>query len=398
MPIRRPAALAVAAGLAFTLGACSPSFEDSAAAHRDGCITGFDPGTDYFPDKSTVLDATNFTLSYHRSYQVLTVKQPYPNGTPESYVLVRCGAPAPQLTGDLAHAQQISVPVTNLYSASTTQLGMLAELHETAVITGVANAGNVVNAAVRHRIDAGDIHAYAPGQQVNVESVLADRPDVLLTGGFDDASYATLRDAGVAVLADAEWLEATPLGRAEWVKVLAAVTGAEKKAGEVYQTIRADYQQRTAQAAGAPPVEVLLGSMYQGTWSMPAGGAYAGRLILDAGGHYPWADDTGTGSLQLNFESVYARAGQAPRWLVASDWGSIDDVLAADPRYGALAAVSDGQVWSATKTLGPGGGNDYWERGAARPDLVLADLIAILHPDLEPDHPFAFYRQVSRRR
>jgi iron complex transport system substrate-binding protein len=388
--------LAAATVLAFGFGGCPAPPERAGPAARHGCITDFHPDTDYFPAKSTVADATNFALSYHNSYQVLTVRQPYPGGDPESYVLVRCGAPAPQLTGELARAPQLTVPVRSLYSASTTHLGMIAELGATEVVTGVADTADVVDAAVRHRIDAGQVVSYAPGRQVNAESVLTGGPDVLITGGDDDAGYAKLRDAGIAVVADAEWLEPTPLGRAEWIKVLAALTGTEQRAGEVYDTVRADYHTLAAKAAGAPPVEVLLGSMYQGTWFMPAGGDYAGRLVADAGGSYPWGDDDNTGSLALNFESVYARAGRARLWLVTTDWPTLGDVLAADARYGQLAAVRSGQVWSADKVIGRGGGNDYWERGVARPDLVLADVLAILHPRLAPDHRFVFYRPVTR--
>jgi iron complex transport system substrate-binding protein len=385
----------VATSLALIAGACAAP-PRTGTRPNPACINGFKPDSDYFPDKSTVTDATNFTISYHNSYQVLTVKQPYPNGRPESYVLVRCGAPAPQLTGELTHAQQITVPITTMYSASTTHLGMIAELDHTDVVSGVATAASVVNPRLRRRLDAGQVAEYAPSGQVDAEAVIAARPDVLVTQGIDDPSYTKLRDAGVAVLADAEWLEATPLGRAEWVKVFAALTGTEKKAAEFYRKLRGKYRDIAATAAGVRPVEVLPGMMYDGVWSMPAGGDYAGRLIADAGGSYPWAGDERAGTLQLSFESVYAKAGQAPLWLVTSTWTSINDALAQDNRYAQLAAVRTGQVWSATQAVGRGGGNDYWERGAARPDLVLGDLVAILHPDLAPGHQFAFYRKVGR--
>jgi iron complex transport system substrate-binding protein len=360
------------------------------------CITDFHPGTDYFPDKSTVLDATNFTLSYHDSYQVLTVKQPHPDARPESYVLVRCGAPAPKLPGELAGAQQITIPVAGMYSASITQLGMITELDAANVLTGVADTSAVVDSQLRQRISSGRTVGYAPGNQVNVEAVLAAHPDVLVTAGTDDPAYAKLREGGVNTVADAEWLEATPLGRAEWIKVLAALTGTEKKASEVYSGLRDDYATVARQSATARPVNVLPGTMYQGTWLMPAGGAYVGRLIRDAGGSYPWSGEPASGTLELNFESVYAKAGQSPLWLVDNDWKTTANAVAEDSRYGELAAVRTGQVWSATKTMGPGGGNDYWERGAARPDLILGDLLAILHPELAPQHEFAFYRQVPR--
>lgn len=389
----------VAISLALATASCaSPAGPpDTNAEPNAGCLTDFSPDADYFPDKLTVTDAANFTISYHHSYQILTVKRPYPNGSPESYVLVRCGAPAPTLTGDLAHAQQIMVPVKSLYSASTTQLGMITELEQTDIIAGVADTANVVSPQVRQRVAAGKIAEYAPGQQVNVEAVIAGHPDVLVTQGADDPSYAKLRDAGIDVVADAEWLEATPLGRAEWVKVFAALTGTERKAAELYDQLRGDYRTMANNAAAVPAIEVLPGTLYQGTWSVPAGGDYAGRLIVDAGGSYPWADGQRTGSVQLSFESVYANAGQAQVCLVTSDWRTLDDALAADSRYGELAAVRNGQVWSATKAIGLGGGNDYWERGVARPDLLLADLVAILHPALAPNHQFEFYRQVPRR-
>lgn len=385
----------VTAGLALTACSSDSPGADTAVDTRD-CITDFDANTDYFPDKSTLLDAENFTLEYHDSYQVLTVNQPYPGGAPESYVLVKCGAPAPELSGELAAAPQISTPITSLYSASTTHLPLITELGRLDVLTGVANAGYVSDAAVRERIDAGKVAEYAPGQTVNAEKVVAADPDVLMTGGTDDPSYAKLRAAGIPVVANAEYLEATALGRAEWIKAMAALTGTEAQADAVYAQIRSDYENVATKARGAEPRPVLPGTMYQGTWYLPAGGSYIGGLVRDAGGNYPWLSDPAAGSLQLNFESVYAQAGNAPTWFVTSSWETTADAVAEDPRYGQLAAVRDGAVWSATKAIGPTGGNDFYERGVTRPDLVLADIVAVLHPDLMPNHEFVFYRQVPR--
>lgn len=389
-------ALTLALVLALVAGVAGCSDTPAPRQARPGCITDFDPHADYFPDKSTLAEATNFALEYHRSYQILTVHRPYLGGKPVSYVLVRCGTPAPALTGELARAQQITVPVRSLYSGSTTHLAMISELGQAGVVTGVANPAAVADPQIRDRIHAGATVGYAPGGQLNIESVLHAGPDVLVTEGMDDPGYPKLREAGIPVLADAEWLEPTPLGRAEWVKVFAALTGTERQAAQTYQAIRDRYRALAAQAAQAAPAEVLVGTMYSGSWAMPTGASYSGRLVADAGGSYPWLADDGAETRQLNFESVYTRAGNAPLWLVTDAWETLGDAVARDSRYGELAAVRTGQVWSATKATTPGGGNLYWERGTARPDLLLGDLIAILHPRLAPGHSFEFYRQVRR--
>lgn len=350
--------------------------------------------------RSTVEYAENFTLSYHEGdrgpeddYQVLTVNEPSPGASAESYVLVSCGA-VPALPPELASAQQISVPVERLYSGSTTHLPLLVDLQRLDVLTGVATAGFVSSPEVRERIDSGAVAEYAPTERIAVERVVAGRPDVLMTGGFDDPAYAALRSAGIPVVANAEYLEPTPLGRAEWIKVMAALTGDEPRAAEVFDEVEAAYEENAALAARAAPVPVLAGSLFEGVWSVPAGGSYLGRMLADAGGANPWADDPSTSSLTLDFETVYARGGQAPIWLATQDWATRADALATDPRYGELAAMQEGRTWTANRAIGPGGGNDFYERGVTRPDLVLADLVAILHPELVPDHEFTFYREL----
>jgi iron complex transport system substrate-binding protein len=337
-------------------------------------------------------------MSAHREIllSVDTVKEPFPKGKPQSYVLVRCGAPRPDLTGDLADAPQIQVPIKSLFSASTTHLPLLSDLGRLDVLSAVAEKTYVTSPEVNARIADGRVAEYASGGTVNSEKVITSAPDVLMTQGTDDPAYPALRTAGIAVVANAEYLEATPLGRAEWLKVMAALTGTETQAEQVYAGIRSRYAEVARTARDAAPVQVLPGTMYQGTWYMPSGGSYVGKLLADAGGTYPFAADTSNGSLELGFESVFAKAGTAPTWLVTEQWKTTAEALKDDARYGQLSATKTGQVWSATKVIGPGGGNDFYERGVTRPDLVLGDLVAILHPDLAPKHEFAFYRPVPR--
>ncbi|WOC12736.1 ABC transporter substrate-binding protein [Gordonia sp. MP11Mi] len=387
-PRKSAAACLLIAGLA--VSGCSASSSYDVGADRD-CITDYDANTDYFPDKSTITDATGLAIDYHKSYQVLTVKEPAPGAAPASYVLVRCGAPAPKLDGALADAPQVEVPVRTMYSGSTTHLPAMAALDAADTVTGVSTTDYVSTPQIRARIDAGKVTQYAEAGVPDVERVIAGRPDVLVSDGMDDPSYTKLQQAGIDVLADADWLETSPLGRAEWVKFFGALTGHEKKATEVFDGIKRDYDAVAAKATDAPKTNVLLGGIENGTWTMAAGGSYFGRLIHDAGGDYPWAGDHSTGSLRLSIESVIDKQRTADAWILSDMTAtSLDAVYKQDDRYRVFAQPAK-RAWNAIKAVNSAGGNDYWERGVLRPDLVLGDLSAILHPELFPDHDFEFY-------
>ncbi|MCF8588593.1 ABC transporter substrate-binding protein [Gordonia liuliyuniae] len=375
---------------ALAVAGCSGSSSNDAGADRD-CITDFDANTDYFPDKSTITDATGLAITYHKSYQVLTVKEPAPGAAPASYVLVRCGAPTPKLDGALADAPQVEVPIRTMYSGSTTHLPAMAALGAADAVTGVSTTDFVSTPQVRSRIDEGKVTQYAEAGVPNVEKVIAGRPDVLVSDGMDDPSYPKLQQAGIDVLADADWLEASPLGRAEWIKFFGALTGHEKAATEVFDGIKRDYNAVAAKVANAPKTNVLLGGIENGTWTMAAGGSYFGRLTRDAGGDYPWAGDRSTGSLRLSIESVIDKQRTADAWILSDMTAtSLDAVYKQDDRYRVFTRPAE-RAWNALKAVNASGGNDYWERGVLRPDLVLGDLSAILHPDLFPDHDFEFY-------
>ncbi len=407
---RRPTrTIAVAAMLATLLAGCSstapaasPSTSPAASSgvasatlDANGCITDYQPGVDYFPVKSEVTHATNFSISYHDSYQVLTVPQPTEGAAPESYVLVRCGAPTPELTGDLAGAQVLTTPVTSLYSGSTTHLPFLVELDRLDALTGVGTKGFVSEKQVQDRVAEPDVVEFSPSGAVNAEAVISGKPQVLITAGTDDPAYAVIQAAGIPVLANADWLENDPLGRAEYIKYFAALTGTEEQAGQAFATVEQDYQRLVATAQVPDPVPVVPGQPFQGTWYIPGGESYTTRLIEDAGGTTAWADDTTSGSIATDLETVLAKAGGAPVWLASTTWTTKAVALAEEPRLAEFAAFQSGNVWNAAKDVTADGGNNFYELGVARPDLVLGDLVAILHPDRGQNHDFSFYLRLS---
>jgi iron complex transport system substrate-binding protein len=371
-----------------------------AANLTTGCIEGFDEAMDYFPDKITVEDATRFSVEYHKSYKVVTVRQTYAGGPAEQYALVQCGTPTPDLGGDLAKAVVVPVPIMSLFSMSATHLSLLADLDRLDVLTGVSTLASVTGARAVARIKAGHVIEFAPTGVVDAERVASGRPSVVMTGGSGSSTFATLRAAGIPVVANVEWLEPAALGRAEWVKYMALYLNEERKASTRFAAVKNEYRslvKRTSVIATGDRPRVMTGRASHGIFTIAGGRSYVAALIADAGGRYVWADNTATGSATVDLEAQVQRAATADVWINGGGWKNLAAMVAGEPRYAELEPFRNGQVWVYERPGASTGGNDYWSRSVTRPDLLLADLIKIFHPGLVPEHSFEWYIQVPSR-
>lgn len=358
------------------------------------CVSDASAGSDLFPDQFHVQHAENYTLTYADTYKVLTVGEIGPGAGDHTYVLVQCGTEAPALEGDLADAEVVEIPVRTMFSESTSHDGFIDALDIEGALTGVADGSWIVTPSIVERIDAGEIDSFNTTGQIDTELVIADDPDVYVTGGYDDAAHQVLTDAGIPVVANAEWLETSPQGWAEWVGVFAALTNTEARANDLYESWITGYEDAAALVAGVTDrPSVITGSLYEGTWYASGGGGIVAAFIADAGGDYVYADDTTTGSLTLDIESVLADGVDADTW-VNPTAGFTDEAsaLAMDSRYGEFAAWESGGVWS--NTTPPSPGVSFIEQGPVMIDQYLLDYIKIFHPELVPDHDFVFYTRI----
>jgi iron complex transport system substrate-binding protein len=366
-----------------------------------GCVERFDAAADYFPEKAVIEDAATFAIEYRRSYKVITVKEGYPGGPAERYVLVQCGTPAPKLTGDLAAAQVVTVPITSLFVFSTTHLSLLADLNRFDVLAGVARNDVVMDPQAEARIKAGKVVEFAKvGLVIDVERVVTARPSVVMAGGTSTPTLGVIRSAGVPVVANTEWLEATALARAEWLKYMAVFLNEERKAQTLYGAMKERYRSLSRRATVMPDSErplVMTGRSTRGQFVIAGGRSYVAALIKDAGGRYAWADDTSVASTSVDFEAQIRRAASADAWINGGGWKNLADMLDDEPRYVAFKAYRQGQVWTYERRQTPPGGNDYWSRSVTHPDIVLADLVKIFHPALGGDHSFEWYMAVPAR-
>jgi iron complex transport system substrate-binding protein len=376
-----------------TVGTEAATAGPDTGANPAGCVESDAASGEQFPDQFTVQYAENYTLTYAENYKVLTVGETSPGAGAHTYVLVQCGTAAPALEGELEGASVVEIPVTTIFSESTSHLGFIDVLDLEGAVTGVSDGSWVVTPSIRERIDAGEVESFNTTMVVDTEMVVAADPDVYITAGYDDPAHEMIADAGVPVVADAEWLEPTPEGWAEWVGLFAALTNTEARANELYAEWVTDYEAAATLVEGVTEhPTVMTGGLYEGTWFASGGAGIAAELIADAGGDYIYDDNEDTGSIELDIETVLTEAAEADVWVLASSFTTEDEAEAADPRNTEFAAWDEGGVW--INTVPSDTMVNPYEQGPVMIDEYLLDYLAVLHPGLAPDHDLVFFRRL----
>lgn len=304
-----------------------------------------------------------------------------------------------ELTPDASNKNAIPIPVRRMICLSSSHLGFLEELDALNVVAGVTSKKYVANSTIRRRIDEGTVKEIGEGTQLNLERVLMLQPDLVLAYGVSAADLEILepiKRAGIPLLICADYTEQSPLGRAEWIKFFGLLTGKLPAAESRFESIRDNY--RTLAEAGRrakPKPTVLVNADFQGTWYVPGGDSYMAQFIRDAGGDYIWADERSTRVQRLDFESVLARAQKADIWINVGMWTSLDEGKANNEKYALFDAFQKGNVYNHHRPGNEQLGNDFFERGVVRPDLVLGDLLKVFHPSLREKEPFVWYQRLQ---
>ncbi|MCF6351701.1 MAG: ABC transporter substrate-binding protein [Cyclobacteriaceae bacterium] len=366
--------------LFFIINSCSPT--DSIQENRT-------PSSD-------LSFATGFTIQKKDNYTLVTIKTPYKNSEkPLTYVLYPRKSEQPTVDADAF----IPVPVNSIVCTSTTHIPLLDYLGETDKLTGFPTTNYISSAAMRSRIDAGKVTELGIDQQLNIEKLIELNPELVMayTMTSDFGQFNKIQQAGIPVLINAEYMEAHPLGRAEWIKLTGLLFGKEQQADSVFAIIAEGYnktKERVSKAKKHPTV--MSGSMYSDTWYMPGGQNYAGKILTDAGLNYLWKEDTTTAFLALSYEVVLNKANKADYWIGASSFKTLAEMKEANERYSFFAPFKTGNVYSYNKRIGAKGGSEFLELGYLRPDLILKDLVKIGHPELLPKHKLFFYFKLPK--
>jgi len=333
------------------------------------------------------------------NYYRVVIRDPWQNtrGTELEYFLLPRGETIP---GTLDESRVIHVPVERMICMSTTHVAMLSALGASDLLAGVSGPSLLYDTLVREAVASGSVRDVGYEGNLNNELVVALKPDLVMAYGVADPSsgqLGKLSSLGIRVIYNADYLEEHPLSRAAWIRLFGLLTGRKEKADSLFAEVSLRYSDlaaRVRQSAGQRPA-VLLGAPWEDVWYVSPANSYTGRLIEDAGGDYLFSDLTEANSVPYSVEAVFRRAADADVWINPGTAESLEEISVADHRLSYLPVCREGMVWNNRKRMTPAGGNDYWETAVVRPDILLMDMVAILHPEMLPGYTHYFYRRLE---
>ena len=346
--------------------------------------------------KNSIQHAEGFSIEKYDGFSVVKVSNAYPEAKDKyTYVLHKKGV---QIPDSLNQFTAIEVPIKKVIVTSTTHIPSLESLGVEKGLIGFPTTDYISSEKTRTLIDAGKVRDLGSNQGLNTELILDIQPDVIIGFSVDGdlKTYKNLEKNGQKIIFNGDWTEKTPLGKAEWIKLFGTLYDLDDKANEIFNSIEKEYNSALALAKNSKTQPTIFaGATYENQWFLPQGDSWAAFFLKEANGNYLWKDSKGTGSLSLSFESVLDKAKDADFWIGPGQFGSIKEILDSNPNYIHFKAVKNKNVYSFSTKKGKTGGVIYYELAQNRPDLVLKDIVKILHPEVLPDHELFFFEKLK---
>jgi iron complex transport system substrate-binding protein len=348
------------------------------------------------PPKSKIKYAKGFNIIDENGMKKLIIKSAYQNS--EAIFEYEIHKKNPNAIIDYKKII-IKVPIEKIVVTSTTHIPMVELLNEESSIIGFPYAKYISSEKTRQLIDAGNITEIGKESSLNTEILLDLEPDLVV--GYSvtsaDKSLTTAQKAGIPVIYNGDWLEETPLGRAEWIKFFGVLFDKEKQADSIFSTIKNNYLEAKKIALKSNKKQTILSGaiMSKDIWNLPAGDSFVAQFLKDANLNYLWKDSKGKGSLSLSFESVFDTGRNADFWIAPGYFSSKEQLLQSNQIYAEFAAFKNNRIYTPSTKKGKTGGVIYYELAPTRPDLVLKDIIKITNPDLLPDYELTFFEKMQ---
>lgn len=290
----------------------------------------------------------------------------------------------------------VNIPLKRVIVMTNSLARLMVELGVEDCIAGVCEPEHISDSLINARIAQGAIATCGNSMYPIIEKIMELNPDAIMVSPFEETGYGQLEKLGIPLLECADYMETSPLGRAEWIRFYGRLFGVPERSDSLFNEISAAYLNLCQLATGASTrPKVMLETRSGSAWYTAGGASTIGRMISDAGAEYLFADNKNSGSVPLSFETVYERASQADVWLLKNNGNTklTYDLLEADFKpYASFKPFKTKNIWVCDVHRVP-----YFELTSFHPELLLSDFISIFHPEIfsDTDYTMQFYHPLD---
>ncbi len=290
--------------------------------------------------------------------------------------------------------RRINIPIESAVGSNTTQCENMIRLNGIDIITAVFEANYIQSAPLKDRILKGQVVDLGESSQMNVEQVIQLNPSLIFTSPYQGQKDNKLNTLQTTLLPYLDYMEDTPLGQVEWIKVIGMLLDKKELADSLFNVTEGKYHDLRKLCENIEDKPSVFGEIKTGsTWYISSGKSYIANMYVDASANYIFKEVTQAGSVPFSEEKVFDQAYDADFWLIKHHH-PVDLTLTSlkdqEPLYGEFEAYKKGNVYFCNTSKRP-----YYEEVSLYPDRLLADLIAIFHPSLLPNHQFYYYQKMA---
>ncbi len=339
--------------------------------------------------KSTEIKyAKGFQVTDYTNYKLVDVTDPAKESDiTYKYALLKRGQSKEGIPSDYTI---IETPVSSVICMTNLQLSNFIKLEALDKVVGVTSTRFLSNKQMNEQLKDGRTSKIGIEGEFDSEIVIALNPDVILVSPFKKGGYDAIRNLDIPLVSFLGYKEITPLGQAEWIKFTAMLLGIEEQAEKQFNEIEKQYNELKALTESIPEKPtVLSGELHSGNWYVVGGKSYLAQLFKDAGANYFMKNDNESGGFYVDFETVYSQGANADYWRMLNSYNgefSYDALKETDARYVDFKAYKEKKLIYCNLREKP-----FYENTPVEPEVVLADLIKIFHPNLLPEHTPVYY-------
>ncbi len=334
--------------------------------------------------------AREFVIKKYPNYKVLEVRDPFDTiNVLVKYVLIPFKEELPK---NLPDGIIVRTPVKSFGVTSSNDAGFAARLGVLSSLNSVAEKNYIHQPYIDEQFKKGKITDIGLASNINAEKLMHAGPQILFVSTFKENKYGHLKQTGIPLIQMTGYMENHPLGRAEWIRFFGAFFEKDVLANKIFDSIAIHYEDLsnlTKRFSLSQRPTIFAGKLYGNIWYMAGGKSYISHFFKDAGASYLWANRPETGSFPLDFESVYQKAINADYWEVLDFYEgkySYRNLSTEYYPYSHFKAFKNKKVIFCNTRY-----QSYYEQGMLEPEVILADLIKIFHPELLKDHQNKYF-------